>query len=66
MDRIHVCRACQNEIAGAKTRKAVPHTCGSKGLLDDKEFMDWLERTNLKGSTIPLHVRYKMFLNESI
>lgn len=64
MDRIHVCQACRNEINGVKTKIAVPHTCGGNGLLDNKEFMNWLERCNLNGSPIPLHIRYKMFLNQ--
>lgn len=65
MDRINVCRACLNERSGVKTRIAILHTCGTNGIIDDEKFNAWMDRCNMRGANIPIHIKYKMYHNQT-
>lgn len=65
MSRIHICKACQNEKYGIKTRIAVPHTCDKGAMIDNKKFNDWLDNNNMRNVDMPLHLKFMMYKNQT-
>ena len=69
MDRINICRACQNEAVGAKTRIEIPHTCQDEEPKETIVLGMFLLHRGVKvdsnGNPIRLMKQYKIIIPDS-